>query len=272
MPKSAPKRRLVVDTNYLARDELREFLAASGLHYAVLTEFAAMESYKGNTLKSIFPNMSVLIDFPKQVIVLKGAEITQTFIDRVSNPQRRLIDPDGAASFSRFAEALKNPNERVKRELVEKGALADSFMKRMAGEAAKFSQTLPVTMSIYDKTEQMYLRKQEGLPDELARKVMKEVMTLAAHLLRLSKVTRAPSFDELLDTLAFRESVCIYIWSLRTMQGKYPTNPEKIRNSVIDCTFAAYATYFDGLMTAEAMPMDVYRTATNWITAMKNAK
>jgi len=63
----------------------------------VLTEFAAIESYKGATLRSVFLNMAVLSEFPNQVIVLKGAELTQTLIDRISNPQLRLTDPSQTA-------------------------------------------------------------------------------------------------------------------------------------------------------------------------------
>jgi hypothetical protein len=103
MTKKRPKTRLVADTNYLARDELREWLAASGLHYVVLTEFASIESYKGDTLKSIFPNVAVLAEYPRQVIVLKGAELTQSLIERVSNPQLRLIDQVQTAGLPRFA-------------------------------------------------------------------------------------------------------------------------------------------------------------------------
>lgn len=271
MTVKVPKVRLVADTNYLTRKELREFLAASRLHYVVLTEFAAIESYKGDTLRSIFPNMAVLAEYSRQVIVLKGAELTQSLIDRVSNPQLRLIDPAQTAGFPRFAEALRNPNPRIRRELLKKGAYASAHMERMIGDASSLARVLPDVLSIYNQTEQRFLRKQTSLPNELARKVMQQIMVLAATRLRSARVRRAPSFDELLDTLIFRESVCTYIWSLRTMQGTYPTNPLKIRNSVVDCSFAAYATFFDGLLTAEPMPMDVYRTAMHWLMSIRNA-
>jgi hypothetical protein len=141
-------------------------------------------------------------------------------------------------------------------------------MQRMIVDAASLAQALPDVLSIYNEAEQKCLRKQENLPDELARKVMQ---VLACVRLKGAPVARAPSFDELLDTLVFRESLCTYIWSLRTMQGTYRTNPSKIRNSVVDCSFAAYATYFDGLLTAEQMPMDTYRTAMHWLTSIRAA-
>ena len=79
----------------------------------------------------------------------------------------------------------------------------------MIGDASSLARVLPDVLSIYNQTEQRFLRKQTSLPNELARKVMQQIMVLAATRLRSARVRRAPSFDELLDTLIFRESLCI---------------------------------------------------------------
>jgi hypothetical protein len=41
----------------------------------VLTDYAAMEAYKGDTLASLFRSMEIVAHFPKQVIVLKATSI-----------------------------------------------------------------------------------------------------------------------------------------------------------------------------------------------------
>src|SRR5260370_39436282 len=126
-----PKTRMVVDSNYLTRPELAEFLAASPLHFVVLTEFASIEAYKGDTLRSIFPSMAVLQQFPKQVIVLKGSLLTSPLIDNVSNPQRRLIDAAQTANFPTFCQALMGPiSAHIKRDLLSKGQSASAHMDR----------------------------------------------------------------------------------------------------------------------------------------------
>ncbi len=271
MSKKFPKKRFVVDTNYLARPELRDWLAESGLHCAVLTEFAAMESYKGDTLKTLFPNMAVLIEFPRQVIVLKGAELTHGLIDRVSNPQLRLLDQEQTAAFVQFADHVQNPTPYVEKQMVGLGGHADVTMEKMVGEATKIAQVIPELLSIYDEKEQRILRTQAELPRDLAHKVMDQVMALAAFLLKSAKVKRAPTFDELVDTLIFREALCIYIWTIRTLKGTSPTNAAKIRNTMVDCTFAAYATFFDGLWTAESLPMEIYQAAIGWLRSIREA-
>jgi hypothetical protein len=44
--------RKIVDSNFMQREELRSYLATSTENYAVLTDYAAMEAYKGDTLAS----------------------------------------------------------------------------------------------------------------------------------------------------------------------------------------------------------------------------
>jgi hypothetical protein len=44
----------IVDSNFLQSDALRAYLSASTDNYAVLTDFAAMEAYKGDTLAWIY--------------------------------------------------------------------------------------------------------------------------------------------------------------------------------------------------------------------------
>lgn len=63
--------KLVVDSNRLQSEELRTYLNASTSNLAVISDFAAMEAYKGNTLASIYKSMQVLADFPNQVLILK---------------------------------------------------------------------------------------------------------------------------------------------------------------------------------------------------------
>ena len=70
-----PRRtRKVVDTNCLQSEVLRAYLSASADNYAVLTDYAAMEAYKSDTLKSIYCSMELLAQHPKQVIILKGSQ------------------------------------------------------------------------------------------------------------------------------------------------------------------------------------------------------
>ena len=84
--------RKVVDSNQLQSDALRSYLSQSKQNFAVLTDYAAMEAYKGDTLVSIYKSMEILTAFPDQVIVLKNTLVTCGLSGRGSGLQRRLID------------------------------------------------------------------------------------------------------------------------------------------------------------------------------------
>ena len=57
--------RVVIDSNRMQSDELRMFLSMSLDNRAVLTDYTAMEAYKGNTLVSLQASWVVLREFPK---------------------------------------------------------------------------------------------------------------------------------------------------------------------------------------------------------------
>lgn len=70
--------RLVIDSSKLQSAELREFLKASTANLAVLPDFAWFEVYKQETVDAVLALLSVIGDFPEQIIVLKsGGEIAR---------------------------------------------------------------------------------------------------------------------------------------------------------------------------------------------------
>jgi hypothetical protein len=73
-------------------------------------------------------------------------------------------------------------------------------------------------------------------------------------------VVGLPKLPEARDTFTFRYAICGYAWVLKRIEdgGAGKTKPEKLRNDVIDVNFAAYATYFDGLLTADKRAAEIY--------------
>jgi len=98
--------RKVVDSNFLQREELRSYLAASTNNYAVLTEDAVMEAYKGDTLASIFPSMEIVAGYPKQVIVLKATSTVCGLTGREAVSQESLIDESQTREFPEYCHHL----------------------------------------------------------------------------------------------------------------------------------------------------------------------
>jgi len=272
MIKTIPKRRMVIDNNYLQHDDLRAYLAESGHNYVVLNEFVAMDSYKGNTLKSIPLSYQILCEHPRQVILLKGSRITQHYLDLVSNPQLRLIDKGQTGEFCEFCRVLATAGDtlHVQRQLLELGQAANSHMDAMIRETIKLAELLPALRESYTAAELALLQSKGPLPDDLARKVVGQIMWVTAERLSVLKVPK-PTFDQVIDSFIFREQMCLYIWTIFSMSGATPSNPARIRNDVIDATHAAYATFFDGLLSKDRLPNEIYAIARAWLDTMQAA-
>ncbi len=117
-----PHVRMVVDSNYLQKEKLRSYLAKSTENYAVLTDYAAMEAYKGDTLVSIYHSMEVVADYPKQVIVLKGTQLACGLTGRAAASQEPLIDETQTREFPQYCHyllAAKRGDLSLQQQLLE---------------------------------------------------------------------------------------------------------------------------------------------------------
>lgn len=72
-----------------------------------------------------------------------------------------------------------------------------------------------------------------------------------------------PRGPEVRNTFIFRYALCGYVSILKRIEdgGAGRTKPEKLRNDVIDVNFAAFATYFDGLLTSDKRAGAIYAEA-----------
>jgi len=81
----------------------------------------------------------------------------------------------------------------------------------------------------------------------------------AAH----QSINELPAARELPYTFIFRYAMGGYLVALRWMSVGRARNvkPEKIRNDIVDCTYAAYATYFQGLLSLDVGTNEIYADA-----------
>jgi hypothetical protein len=121
----------VVDANYLQDEKLAQWLSSSANNYVVFTDYAAMEAYKGNTLKSIFKSMEILARFPDQVLVLKNTQIVCGLKPERKGLRRRLVSETETKAFRKFCKNLKKAEEgdrTLQEALLYRGGEADRHM------------------------------------------------------------------------------------------------------------------------------------------------
>jgi hypothetical protein len=242
-------------------------LAASTENSAMLTDYAAMEAYKGDTLASLFRSMEIVAHFPKQVIVLKATSIICGLTGREAASQESLIDESQTREFPEYCRhliAAKRGDRLLQQQLLEHGRAATTHMERWLQDMAMLSSGFELMMTFISKThspaELKILRRRENYTPEMREKLIQSVLMLAKELFNgHPAVTKLPELAGARNTFLFCYALCTYVLILKAIEGGVvKKNPEKLRNTMVDANFATFATYFDGLMTRDKTASEIY--------------
>jgi hypothetical protein len=259
--------RKVVDSNYMQSPKLWTYLSESPKNVAVIIDYAAMEAFKGNTLVSIFKSMEILSEFPKQVLVLKSTGSISTLKGRRCGMTRRMIDKGQTKGFVEWLRGLdlaKAGDKNLQRQLLEAGKDADAHLQRMLEGAETYAKNLQEMSKSYTDAELKILRKNEPITSDIFDKITAHVLEMSAFLFAAQPTFRelAPA-RELPYTFVFRYALCGYLLALRWLSkgGFKDAKIERIRNDIVDITFAAYGTHFQGVLSDDVTTNEVYASA-----------
>ena len=259
--------RKVVDSNFLRSNALREYLSKSSKNFVVVTDYACMEVYKSNSIDSICRSMEILAQYPKQVIVLKGTSVVCGLKGRRAGLQRRLIDDQQTQEFREFCRHLitaRHGDLSIQRQLLEHGRAATANINRIQADSANLLNAISAYANDFTDTEVRVLRK--GLPftKEMADKFIRNVLLIAGNMFKdHPRVKKFPKAKEFPNTFIFRAALCAYLLTLRWISdgGAQSAKPAKMRNDIVDVSFAAYATFFDGVLTKDKKLRGIYERA-----------
>ena len=264
----------VIDSNQLQTETLRAFLARSPENIAVLPDFVSMEAYKGDPLKSIFKSMSVLSEFPHQVLILKGSAKVCALTGRRKGLQRRLVDEDQTRGFPlyvRHLRAAEAGDARFQDQIRSLGRSANEHLDKMRDEAKNIRGAIEVLGSRYTKEERAVLRAKEEYTPEMIDKLVRTVIEMTGMMFQDSSLTlKRPTYEELPNTFMFRVTFAMYLLSLRRFaQGGFgELSAEKLRNDFVDMMLVAYGTYFDGIMSSDKNVTYMFQETSLLLTAL----
>jgi hypothetical protein len=259
--------RKIVDRNFLQSPELRAYLAASRKNRAVLADYAAMEAFKGDALANISSATEILREFPKQVVILKSTSIVSQLKGRRCGFTRRMIDKKQTKGFLDWCVTLGQAiagDQNLQRQLLEAGRDADAHLNRMRNDQESFAENLEEASKRYTDAELKALRTHKPISLDMFDKIFQNVLAMTALLFAANPNTKElPSARELPYTFTFRYALTRYLIALRwiAVGGAKNVKPEKIRNDIVDATLAAYATYFQGLLSRDEKANEIYGDA-----------
>jgi hypothetical protein len=227
-----------------------------------------MEAYKGDTLKSIYSSMGILVHHPKQVIVLKGTQIACGLTGCDTAPEECLIDEIQTREFPEYCRLLlaaERGDLFLQQQLLEHGREANAHMDRLLQDSPTISAGIDLMAETYSTAELEILRRRENYTPQMIEKSVLNVFGLTACLFQEHpSVTTWPKASELRNTFIFRYALCVYVLTLKWIEvgGTVKVkNPKKLRNDIVGVNFAAFSTYFDGLLTADSKAGEIYADA-----------
>lgn len=257
-------KRMVVDKNMLEDDGLRIWLCASKDNIVVVTDYAQLEALKGNALVNIVKSTEILADFPGQVRVLKPIDAVSGLKGRKKGLKKRFTSGGATRSFKKWCakRARAAAGDRQMVDQIERaGEAAAEQLAAMLEDTAGFADNIEDATSDFTDEELGILRRREPITADMAVKIFEGVMRLTLKFYALHPgIDELPPANEVPYTFIFRMALCAYIHALRwrVAGGAAGALPERMRNDIIDVTYAAYATCFDGLLSKDQKAKEIY--------------
>ncbi|QQM29628.1 hypothetical protein JET14_15125 [Martelella lutilitoris] len=251
--------RLVIDSNMLQSEYLRHFLDTSSTNFAVLPDFAWFEIYKQRSIEAVASALSVIGDFPEQIVVLKSGRDIAEIDPRMPAMLPLMQYGDAADSIREMVNILNGPsrNEPAIRDQLDR--LWDGAVNSLPGmlEGAQDIMT-----SLPEMSEQMFkaqhlriIRQNSRFTPEMFSSIFGAADQIWETLSDGGRHRSAPSaFDEhKTHTYLYRYALALVIYLLWWIRnGNQPQKRlERTRNDLIDLSFAVYGTYYEGLMTSD---------------------
>ncbi len=138
-------------------------------------------------------------------------------------------------------------------------------MERVLADVANLPDAFHGVANTFTDTEVKILRKGSDLTDEIIDKFIQNILLLAAELFRSHpRATNLPDATELPNTFIFRYALCaqLLVFNWISVGSPHRVKPEKMRNDIVDIAFAAYASFFDGLLTKDKKLENIYHEAS----------
>jgi hypothetical protein len=269
-------RSLVIDSNMLRNERLSLFFKQSPENRAVLPDYSAIESYKGDSLSTIYRNMEILSRHPDQVIILKNTQPICGLKGRIAAKRDNLISHSATKQFGQFCGALREAqagNQHYQNQLAENARVAVEHMETMLKDAPNWVAAIDEIRTLYTDDEFQLIRNNSEFTSDMIRKGLETTMTFYDSWSKLHPHARKEvSIQNIPNTLIFRSALCSHFLTLWwvAVGGAKGAAPAKIRNDAVDVMFAAYGTYFDGLMTNDKKVTLVHQRARAVLKAISS--
>ena len=224
-----------------------------------------MEAYKHrDPVTSIQKSMSILRQFPDQVLVLKGTKKVGALDARAPGIAARMVVPRREGTFHetvRGLESLEAGDRLVELAILGHARAAVTQMDGVLRDMEGIAEPMGSMASVFTPDEISKIRR--GLPatGQMVHKIMGLADELSGRLFKAHPhKPRRPSLKSRANSFLYRYALASIFFVVGWIEGGGPVNKsaDKFRNDVIDLNFAVYGTFFNGVMTADRHALRAY--------------
>lgn len=257
---------VVIDTNRLASDELRGFLELSATHRAVIPDYVLMERFKPSNIQTLVAGFEVLRAFPRQVIALKGTGAVTQLNPDVDLLPGTMVDPDETEAFIEFGGYLDRAvagDEDILAQLHQRANGARRQMEVVLRGASTFSLEMKEFLAPFSPAELSAIRRGQPMTQSIRAKFYRLATSIAESVFAAPPLPLVmPRPENRAQHFVFRNALCTAVYMLLlTRRGVADRKPERARNDVVDVLIATYGTYFNGVMSDDALTNAVHHIA-----------
>jgi hypothetical protein len=260
-------RRAVIDSNLICSDELRLHLSVDD-NVAVLSDYVWVECYKQASVQAVSELISVIRDYPLQVVVLQSGDFLANVDPRQPGYLETFARTNVAADLLAMAAAVDRAElgeEGVLAQLREQWAGANQIMEGMLEGAAEIAPSLTELAAMFSQEELRRCRTKASYTPDMTWKVFATAYQL--YEIFTKEFGRLPILPPryAVQTYYYRLALGMMLHCIWWIQnGNQPVQRlDRLRNDIIDMGLAVCATYYDDLLTADAKAKWMYRELSN---------
>lgn len=254
---------LVIDTNCLRAERLRDFLAEKASNRAVLAHEVAVESFRGGVPDGIIQSWTVLRAFPRQILMLKAPRDIARIDCAAPGIVHAMVNKRETRAMARFPailDAAEAGNTAVISQLKQRYVWSRQHTEQLISDAVSVADQIAEIERSFSAGEIAAIRKGDTLKLDTLETIFRIVDSVAALAIIEGPIKiLAPARHHRVNHFIWRRSLVHVVYLLHLIErGATRRADAKVRNDAIDSLLATYATYFAGIMTNDQLPNAIH--------------
>lgn len=267
----------IIDVGYLRDARVEAYLKDNANNLLAFTDFACMEALKGGVLSNIKNSLKIVAKYANQILILKCLPEIMKVDYNSENYKETFIDADQTLIFPEFCIKIVESDGsdiEFEKDLLKRSRKATECLNEKIKGAALVFEGITAFNQEVDQNFLEYVRSGE-------KWTINEYQYACAQVLELCKIlfekninnTKLPEKENFINHYIFRSILSGYLLVLKWLTDHgWKSYPDvKMRNDVVDMSYVAFATYFDGVLSNDKKINSIYPKVIEFIGFLKNS-